>query len=543
VVSRTTIPGLILLLDRQNIADLSLKIEELRVILSGNHQGVEHAVRRSPSVCRLQIGSPNLQSAVSESGYQRLLSSKDSTSEDTESTTSSSERVARSYRHYHATMSNFSLPSSSSRRSHRHTISCKIDGSADDAASVRVLATSIIHASDRSREDDFPSDKQSTISTISTSSWTKKWLEAQLSPEETTKALKRMQSTIAMSQMSACETENSIVASDMQTFIEHIRYFMPVLVDFDAEEKANENDEQTTEGSETSSKANLIMQQHSPRLDAITADEIPIQTMDVHDSPGGQLPSSPKLTSESESEKKGHLPSNSFESSSSVTSLSWSKDERSSYCDGSSEERSEVAKSGVEEVDMEWEAGKASEIGARGSVRPSVKIASTPPSVMGLSIYGEKRPHHYGTVVCTAPADDALRVSHSFSQALTPELQDSGIYTSISTNTIRGHPNAAQQNRLLLNDMRARVFFVQRPTSPKLRTRESQDLGSESESETFHVNGDAQIHKERSLQIVSAGQPQPKRMMFRRSTTESSSYDSGFDETATMKSAMMDHSE
>jgi hypothetical protein len=167
-----------------------------------------------------------------------------------------------------------------------------------------------IRASDPSREEDLPSDKRSTISVISTSSWTRKWLEAQLSPEETTKALKRMQSTISMSQMSACENENSIVASDMQTFLEHIRYFMPVLADFNAEEKVVENDTQANESGEVGSTANLIMEQHSPKLDAVTADKIPGQTADVSDSPRGQLSSSPKPTPESAYEKKADLPSN-----------------------------------------------------------------------------------------------------------------------------------------------------------------------------------------------------------------------------------------
>jgi hypothetical protein len=542
VVSRVAISELILFPDRQNIAELGMKIEELRVIVSGNHQGVEHAVRRSPSVCRLQMESPSLLNAVPDSEYQRLPSSTASTSEDIESTTSSSERMARSYRHYHATMSNFSLQYSSRRRSHRQTISWNDDGSADEAASVRGLAPSTIRASDPSREEDLPSDKQSTISAISTSSWTRKWLEAQLSPEETTKALKRMQSTISTSQMSACETENSIVASDMQTFLEHIRYFMPVLADFDAEEKAIENDAQTTERSEVGSEANLIMQQHSPKLDAVTADEIPGQTADVFDSPGGQLSSSPKPTPESAYEKKGDLPSNELEYSSSGRSLSSSREERSSYCSGYSEERPEVANSGVEEGDMEWEVAEESEIGTHGSEGSSAKTTSTPQTVMGLSIYVEKHPHHRGTVICTPAADNALRVSHSFSQALTPELQGSGTYTSLPGNTIGGHSDASQQNRLLLHSMGARVFFVQRPTSQKVRTRESQDLGSESESEIFNVTGGAQVHMERSLRIVSAGQPQSKGKMSRRPTTESSSYDLGFDETATINLAMTDQS-
>jgi hypothetical protein len=108
-----------------------------------------------------------------------------------------------------------------------------------------------------------------------------------------------------MSQMSACETENSIVASDMQTFLEQIRDFVLVLAYFDAQEKAVENDAQTTESGEAGSKANLIMQQHSPKLDAVTADETPGQTADVFDSPGGQLSSSPKPIPESAYERKG----------------------------------------------------------------------------------------------------------------------------------------------------------------------------------------------------------------------------------------------
>jgi hypothetical protein len=162
--------------------------------------------------------------------------------------------------------------------------------------------------------------------------------------------------------------------------------------------------------------------------------------------------------------------------------------------------------------------------------------------VKGLSIYVEKHPHHCGTVICTPPADNALRVSHSFSQALSPELQDSGTCTSPPGNTISSHSDASQQNELLLHSMRARVCFVQRPTSQKVRTRESQDLGSKSKSETFNVSGGAQVHMERSLRIVSGGQPQSKRNMSRRPTTESSSYDLGSDEVTTIYSAMTDQS-
>jgi hypothetical protein len=356
-----------------------------------------------------------------------------------------------------------------------------------------------------------------------------------------TKALKRMQSTTSTSQMSACETENSILVSDMQTFLEHIRYFMPVLADFDAEEKGIENDAQATERSEVCSEANLIMQQHSPKLDAVTADEIPGQTADVFDNPGGQLSPSPKPTPESVYEKKGDVPSNELEYSSSGRSLSPAREGRSSYCSGYSEERPKVANSGVE-GDMEWEVAEKNEIGTHGSEGSSTNTTSTSQTVMRLSIYVEKHPHHRGTVICTPAADNALRVSHSFSQALTPELQGSGTYTSLPGNTIGRHSDASQQNRLLLHSIGARVFFVQRPTSQRVRTRESQNLGSESESETFNVTAGAQVHKERSLRVVSASQPQSKGKMSRRSTTESSSYDSGFDETATINSAMTDQS-
>jgi hypothetical protein len=201
-----------------------------------------------------------------------------------------------------------------------------------------------------------------------------------------------------------------------------------------------------------------------------------------------------------------------------------------------------VAKGGVEEGDMEWEVAEESEIGTHASEGSSATTTSTPQTVKGLSIYVEKHPHHCGTVICTPPADNPLRVSHSFSQALTPELQDSGTCTSPSGNTISSHSDASQQNGLLLHSMRARVFFVQRPISQKVRIRESQDLGSESESETLNVSGGAQVHTERSLRIISAGQPQSKGNMSRRPTIESSSYDLGSDEITTIHSAMTDHS-
>jgi hypothetical protein len=339
-----------------------------------------------------------------------------------------------------------------------------------------------------------------------------------------------------MSQMPAFETENSIVAPDMQTFLEHIRYFMPVLADFDAEEKAIENDAQVSERSEGGYEANLTMQQHSPKLDTVTAHEIPDQTADVFDSPEDQLSSSPKLTPESTYEKKGELPSNEPEYSSSG-SLPSSREARSSHCSGYSEERPEVANSGVGGDDLGRDVAGESEIGTHGSEGSSVKTTSTPQTAISLSIYVEKRPHHHGRVICSPAADNGLRVSHSFSQALTPEPQDTGTCASLPSNANGGHSDASQQNRLLLDSMGARVFFVQRPTSQKVRPTESPDQGSESESETFNVTGGAQVHMERSLRIVSAGQSQLKGEMPRRPTTEGSL---GFHVTTTINSGMTD---
>lgn len=209
------------------------------------------------------------------------------------------------------------------------------------------------------------------------------------------------------------------------------------------------------------------MQQHSPELNAVTADEISSQTADVFDGAGGQLSASPKPTPESVHEQKRDLPPNGPEYSSSGRSLSSSREKRRSHTSEYSEERPEVTNSGIGEGDMEWEATEESEIGSRGSEGSSSKTKSTSQTVMGLSIYVEKHPHHRGTVVCTPAADNALRVSHSFSQALTPELQSSGPYTSLPGNTSNGHSDVSQQNRLLLNSIGARVFFVQRANSQK----------------------------------------------------------------------------
>jgi hypothetical protein len=268
----------------------------------------------------------------------------------------------------------------------------------------------------------------------------------------------------------------------------------------------------------------------------------PGQTADAADSPSGKLSSSPKSTPESAYEKKGDPPSNELEYSKSGRSLSSSRDERSSFFSGYLGERPEAAKSGVEEGDMEWEVAEESEIGIHVSEGSSPTTRSTSQTVKGLSICVEKHPHHCVTVICTPPADNSLRVSHGFSQSLTLELQDSGTCTSRPGNTISSHSDATQQNGLLLHSMRARVFFVQRLTSLKVCIRESQDLGSESESETFNVSGGAQVHSERSLWTVGAGQPQSKGMMSRRPTTESSSYDMGLDKIRTTHSAVTDQS-
>jgi len=501
VVSRAVIPELILSPGRQNIAELGTKIEALRVVVSRNHQGVEHAVGRlgkSPSVGGLQVDNLSLPNAVPEGNHERLPSSITSLSEDRESTTSSRERVESSYRRYHATMSNISLQYSDGRSRQEQSISGNNDGSTDEEASVRGLAPSTIRVSGLDGEEDLPSDKQSTISAISTSSWTRKWLEAQLGPEETEKTLKGMQSTFSTSQISAFETENSIVASDMQTFLDHIRYFMPVLADFDAEEKAIGSDAQKIERSGVGSEASLAIQRHSPTLKAVTADEIPGQTLNIFDSSRGQIPSSPKTTPESVYENKEDLTSNIPGSS-----LSSSREERGSYCSGHSD-GTETAESSVED-DTKREVAEKSEIGTCQSEISSVMTTSTPQIMIGPPIYFEKHPHHRGTVICAPAADSVPEVSHSFSQALTPDLQDLETYTSLSSNPVGSHSDVSQQN-LLLHSVRAKVFFVQRPTSQKVPIRESQDLNSEAESETLDVANGPHVNVERSLRIVSVSQ-------------------------------------
>jgi hypothetical protein len=537
--------------NRQNIAELGTKIEELRVIVSGNHQGVEYAVGRSPSVHRLQMENPtplnidpkndylNPPSTTNysfedikldpapESDCQKPPGTTNSAFEDTKSTTSSSDRVAKSYRHYHATMSNFA----------KESLSWHDDELTDDAASLRGLAPSTIRASHRSREEENPSDRQSTSSGVSNSSWTKKWLETQLSPEETAKTLKRMQSTIS-SQISSCETGNSIVASDMQTFLEYIRYFMPVLAEFDAEEQVVQNDEQPenepyfdynvgeedTRNEEQSKKAdaaveeNDIIAQGSSRPIEPTANGVTSHLKGVFDRAGDPMSPIPEAGSETTNETSWDLHSNIQGYSTPRTSLSLSREESDPYCHGDQEERTEPTASGGEESTLrnsvEESGAETQGIGGRA--------VSIPQIISGFSIYVEKRPHRRGTVICTADVDNALRVSHNFSQALTPELQGPGTYASIPNTTKGGHLDVSRQNQPLL-------FFVQKSTHQCVPPKESQDLGSESESEVFSANRIAQGHREGLLHIISAEPPRSKEKenMPRRPSIESPPSDFG----------------
>jgi hypothetical protein len=538
---------------RQNIAELGMKIEELRVIVSGNHQGVEYAVGRSPSVHRLQMETPGPLNVDPESEYQnprgttdsafedikldpelesdcqKPPSTTESAFEDTKSTTSSSERVAISYWRYHATMSNFA----------KESLSWHDDELTDDAASLRGLAPSTIRASHRSREEDNPSDRQSTISAVSNSSWTRKWLETQLSPEETAKTLRRMQSTIS-SQISSCETGNSIVASDMQTFLQYIRYFMPVLAEFDAEEKAVQNDKQPSENesyfsdcnieeedtqnekqskkADTTVEDNDIIAQGSSMPIEPTADEVTSHLAEVFDRAGEPVSPVPEAGSETTNGTSWDIQSNIHGYSTPRTGLSLSREESDPYCHGDREERTGPTTSGGEEgTPRNFVEESGAETRGMGG-----KAVSIPHTISGFSIYVEKRPHRRGTVICTADANNALRVSHSFSQALTAELQASGTYASVPNTTKGGHSDMSKQNQPLL-------FFVQQSTHRCVPPKESQDLGSESESEDFSATRLAQGHMEGPVRIIRAVPPRSKEKEIKSRRPSIKSVPSDFD--------------
>jgi hypothetical protein len=193
----------------QNVAQLGEKIDDLRTKVSENHQNVEHAVNSSPSVVNLRLESST------ETEEATLVQS---TSEDeneaptgipapslcvTRSTSSSSERVASSYRQYYATLSNISIPKASNVESIAETVKWSDSQSDDGTASILGLVPSTVMVLNDQSDDNQISEKQPVVSLVSTFSRTREWLET-LSLSENSTGLRHGVLSRAYSLLYAC---------------------------------------------------------------------------------------------------------------------------------------------------------------------------------------------------------------------------------------------------------------------------------------------------------------------------------------------------
>jgi len=421
----------------QNVAQLGEKIDDLRTKVSENHQNVEHAVKSSPSVVnlRLETEEATLVQSTSEGENEALTGIPAPSLCGTRSTSSSSERVASSYRQYYATLSNISIPKTSNVESIAETAKWSDNRSDDGAASVLGLVPSTIMVLNDQSDDNQISEKQPVVSLVSTFSRTREWLET-LSLSENSTRLRQSRSTIAPSEISVDEIQHSIVASDMESFLEHIRYFMPVLAESDDGKEVHEADE--TQSNQDSSYERKVK---TPIPQALATDnygELDEHTSENHKPLTGLAGSEPiheaeVIPVEVDTEHNSH--EDDFKAPGALH--------------GSNGEA--VQNDTAVPID---------------SSGPN--IASEPQTglVSGLSVYAEKRQYHHGTVIDSSNcnSDNTLRVSYGFSQAFVSGTQDVPAHMSLPVNAAVADETMLPRSPSSLHSMGVRVFFVQRPT-------------------------------------------------------------------------------
>ena len=455
-----------------------MKIEEVRGILSGNHQDVEHAVRRSPSLCRLRREGAGIMNVEPNNSHLKSVARTITASEDNQSAISSSERVTRSYKHYQATLLSFSMQDLSSRTIDGQSIfqNNNDKGSADDDVSIQGLAPSTVCRANPSKDDDWSSDRQSIISTRTTTSWTKNWLVSQLAFEDPTKVLKRMHSVMSMSQAFSRDAENSIVASDLQTFLDHIRYFMPILADFEAEERIPQSITHSPEEDGAISEANPMTRPYSPAVTDTSADKNPGQAADVFGISEDQSQSSPQATAQIPCDEKGESLSSELEDASSGGSPPSLREEGSSSTSVYSE-RLETVDRSIKTVKVDWNGAEHDKTETQRS-----RVTSAAHTTTGLSIYVERHPYHRGSVTGIPTAGHMLRNRHSFSQALTSELQSIDSNKSPPGSSVDSG-SESRRDQVLLRGLDARGFFVEGPTDQAACGGGTQAEGLDSESD------------------------------------------------------------
>jgi hypothetical protein len=425
----------------QNVAQLGEKIDDLRTKVSENHQNVEHTVKSSPSVVSLRLESSTeteeatLVQNTSEGENQALTGIPAQFLCVTRSTSSSSERVASSYRQYYATLSNISIPKTSNVESVAETVKWSNNQSDDGTASVLGLAPSTVMVLNDQSDDNQISERQPVVSLVSTFSRTREWLET-LSLSENSTGLRQSRSTIAPSEISVDEIQHSIVASDMESFLEHIRYFMPVLAESDDGKEVHEADE--TQANQDSSYER-----------------------------GLKAPIPPALATDNDGRLDEHTPEN----YKSLTGLAGSEP---------------IHEADIIPVEVDTEHnGHEDDFKAPGALHSSngeavqnhtaVPIDSSEPNiasepqtgpVSGLSVYAEKRQYYHGTVIDSSNynSDNTLRVSYGFSQAFVSGTQDVPAHMSLPINAAVADETMLPRSPSSLHSMGVRVFFVQRPT-------------------------------------------------------------------------------
>lgn len=419
---QSAIFSIIQCLHLQNIAQLGEKIDDLRAKVSQNHQNVEHAVRRSPSVVNLRPAAsteteePALMESTSESQSKDPTELSAPSLCGTRSTGSSSERVSSSYRQYYATLSKVSIPQASGAQSVAETVKWSDDRSDDGTASVLGLAPSTVMGLNNRHDDDQTSDKQSTISLVLTLSRTREWLEA-LSLSENSTGLRPPRSTIAPSEISADEIEHSIVASDMESFLEHIRYFMPVLAESDDGKEVHEAHEE------------------QPNQDSSYEGEMKMLT-----------------TQNPATDDDGRLDAHIFENHRPSTGVPCSEPTHEADSIPAEVDTEHNSPQGANEDDMDVDAPDALHGSSEEVVQndTSAPIDSSEPNTAakpqgepyrGLSVYAPKRQYRPGPVIDSSNcnSDNTRRISYGFGQAFASGTQD------LPSNTLR-------------------VIFVQRPT-------------------------------------------------------------------------------
>lgn len=427
---------------RQDIAELGRKVDDLCVVVINNHTGVETALRKSPSVALSQPGDNpgNVgPSSAAQSSAASTISASEAEGLDSESI-SSSEKVAKSYRHYQDAMSVFSTKKSWRKRAVE---------AFDETASLHGLAPSTIVAYNPSVDNESVAEHHPVFPTVSIDVRMQNWLDAQVGADGYLKVPQRVPSRASLSRLSFFDAGNSIAAPDTQTFLENIRYFMPSITDLDNTASGVDSDSsKRIEGSsETTRHLQTLPPYNTPREQGNLHED---GSEDV--SKGNRTPltvvSFPNETNTTDEEASltelDSLPSKSL--------FSTENEEEGTIFTTPSANSSKVGHDKLEIPPLEGELTNLVEH----------ELQST-----GFSIYAEKNNYHLGTVICSSGADSSSRVSHGLLQALAPHDTDSEVVCDSPLESPglpvgQKSPSRMARRQSVLESMGATIYFVAR---------------------------------------------------------------------------------